>query len=408
MKISIWRFSAGPLLLALAMVVADSRGLHAADTDAQVVERAWLDHGFTAAQRDSIRAAFRAGIERNFIPGGSLLIIHKGKPIFREAFGVADLETKKPFSLDAPCRIASVTKPHTSTLMAMLVEDGKLAWDDPIDKYLPAFAGVQVRGKGAANRTPKVRELLSHTAGFPGQSALESGEWKLKTDGTLADAANDLPRQGLAAEPGTVYSYTGLGYVVAGRIAEIVTGQEFGALMKERLLVPIGATTATFYPSDEIKSRMPTVYERRNGALTRADLARRAELAGSLPNPGGRLISTLDDVGQLLMLHRNRGMVDGKRLVSPESLSALYRPQPATGRVSYGLGFNVQKTGRDGIGVRIRHTGASGTFAQLDFERDLAFVILTQVPQTQTQPFRDRLLKSIGEVFGTPESEAKN
>ena len=370
-------------------------------------EEAWLRHGFTAAQRDSIRAALQRGIDQKFVPGGALLIIHRGEPILREGFGMASLETAKPFTIDAPCRIASVTKSHTSTLIAMLVEQGKLSWDDPVDKYLPSFAGIAVRDKGPATRTPKIHELLSHTAGFPGQPAIDSGRWTIKTTGTLADAVADLPAQGLAAEPGTVYTYTGLGYMVAGRISELVTGKEYGALMQEMLFEPIGAKAATFYPSDDLKARMPTAYERKDGEFVKLDPASRPRAAAAFPNPAGSLISTLDDVGRLLMLHRNRGQVDGKQLVKPESLQALYQPQPATGRTSYGLGFNVLKVNAKGEGIRVRHTGASGTFAQLDFENDLLFVLLTQVPQTQTQPFRDGLLKAIADVFSTADERAK-
>ena len=373
------------------------------DAEAEV---AWLRHGFTGPQRDKIRAALQRGIDQKFVPGGALLIIHRGEPIFRDGFGLASLETGKPFTIDAPCRIASVTKPHTSTLIAMLVEQGKLSWDDPVDKYLPSFAGIAVRDKGPTTRTPKVRELLSHTAGFPGQPAIDAGRWKIRTTGTLADAVADLPAQGLAAEPGTVYAYTGLGYLVAGRIAELVTGKEYGALMQEKLLEPIGATTATFNPSDELKSRMPTMYERKEGELVKVDLANRPRSAATYPNPAGSLVSTLDDVGWLMMMHRNRGQVNGKQLVKPETLHALYQRQPATGRTGYGLGFNVLKVNAKGDGVRVRHTGASGTFAQLDFENDLIFVLLTQVPQTQTQPFRTGLLKVIADVFSASDSDA--
>jgi len=86
-------------------------------------------------------------------------------------------------------------------------------------------------------------------------------------------------------------------------------------------------------------------------------------------------------------------------LVKPETLAALYERQPATGRTGYGLGFNVLKVNAKGEGVRIRHTGASGTFAQLDFENDLILVLLTQVPQVQTEPFRAGLLKTVGDIF---------
>jgi CubicO group peptidase (beta-lactamase class C family) len=365
-------------------------------------EAAWLADGLTAAQRDDIRAAFRWGIRRRFIPGGALLIVHRGKVVFREAFGVADLETGRPFTVDAPCRIASVTKPHTATLMAMLVEDGKLAWDDPVDKYLPRFSGVKVRGKGPAARQPKIRELLSHTAGFPANKEPESNARKVKTGNkTLADAADQLAADGLATEPGSVFAYTGSGYIVAGRIAEIVTGREFNVLMKERLLDPIGATTAVFYPfaSKELKARMPTMYQRQEGRLVKRDDSSRGEGAMPFPSPGGGLISTLDDVGRLLLLHRNRGMVGAGRRIAPESLRALYQPQRATGPEGYGLGFNVLRTGADGVGDRVRHIGASGTLVLMDFKRDLLLVMLTQVPQTQTLPFRAQVLKAVGSVF---------
>lgn len=74
------------------------------------------------------------GLERKWVLGGAVLVIHRGEPVFREGFGVADIETQRPFLPDAPCPIASLTKLHTTTLIAMLVEQGKLSWDDPVDK----------------------------------------------------------------------------------------------------------------------------------------------------------------------------------------------------------------------------------------------------------------------------------
>lgn len=364
-------------------------------------DRAWRAHGFTAEQRTSLREPFSWGIENRFIPGGALLIRHRGETIFREGFGVADLETKKPFAPEAPCRIASVTKPHTAMLIAMLVEEGKLAWDDPVDKYLPQFAKVSVRGKGVASRPPKVRELLSHTAGFPGNDERRAARGESKTDGTLAGVVDALARAGLAAEPGSTYAYSGFGYMVAGRIAEVVTGQEFGALMSERLLKPIGASTAVFLPAApaSLRAQMPTMYERQDGQLVKTRAAAAGEEAMKFPNPGGGLVSTLDDVGRLLLLHRNRGVVAGKQFIAAESLQALYRPQPGTKRAGYGLGFNIEHTDATGVGDRLRHGGASGTLALLDLRQDLIVVAFTQVPTKQTQPFGDRLMQAINAVF---------
>jgi CubicO group peptidase (beta-lactamase class C family) len=179
----------------VSVVESDDQRALPASRDAKA-EAAWQRHGFTGAQRNAIHAALQRGIDQKFVPGGALLIIHRGEPILREGFGVASLETAKRFTIDAPCRIASVTKPHTSTLIAMLVEQGKLSWENPVDKYLPSFAGIAVPDKGPAARTPKVRELLSHTAGFPGQRAIDSGRWKFTRSDTLAGAVANLSAQG--------------------------------------------------------------------------------------------------------------------------------------------------------------------------------------------------------------------
>lgn len=363
--------------------------------------KAWQAHGFTGAQRENVREAFRWGMEKQFIPGGALLIVHRGAPVFREAFGLADPETGRPFTADTPCRIASLTKPHTATLLAMLVGEGKLSWDDPVDKFLPNFAKLTVKGQGAAARPPKIRELLSHTAGFAGNTERRSGEGTIRMNGTLAEAVDDLARAGLVAEPGTSYAYTGTGYMVAGRVAEVVTGREFAALMSERLLKPVGATTAVFQPAapPALAARLPAMYQREGGRLSKVDLSTRDETKVSFPNPGGGLISTLDDVAAVLLLHRNHGVVAGKTLVAPEMLQAQYRAQPATGRMGYGLGFNVMHADANGVGDRLRHIGASGTLALLDFNQDVIVVLLTQVPAKQTQPFTDRVMKAVTAAF---------
>lgn len=365
------------------------------------VEKSWIEHGRTAAERDRLRNIMKEGIERGLVPGGSVLVMHRGEVIFREAFGVADLKSKAPFTVEAPCRIASVTKPHTSTLIAMLVEDGLLKWDDPVDKHLPFFKGLKVRGAGEAKRTPVLSELLSHTAGFPGNVVTKAGDWPIRRDGTLGHVVEDIAAKGLVAQPGAAYAYTGLGYLVAGRIAEVVTGQEFAALMQKRLLDPIGAKDAGFRPAAEVRAKIPTPYERKAGKLELVDVATKMETAWDIPNPGGGLISTLDDVAKLALLHRNKGLVGDKRLVAEDSLRQLYKPQPGSRKAGYALGFHVEKLGSDGYGTRVRHVGASGPILEIDFENDLAVIVFTQVPQSAQ--LRDRVIQETYKIFGVPE-----
>lgn len=361
-------------------------------------EKAWLEHGRTPADRDRIRAIMAEGVDRKLVPGGSVLILHKGEVVLREGFGVADLDSKRPFTIDAPCRIASVTKPFTSTLMAMLVEEGLLSWDDPVDKFLPEFKGITVRDRGAAKRAPLIRELLSHTAGFPGNQVTKAGRWPIRREGPLGEIVKGIAAKGLVAEPGQAYAYTGLGYMSAGRVAEVVTGQEFSALMTKRLLEPIGADEAGFLPSDQVRSLVPTPYDRAGGTLKAINIAERMESAMNVPNPGGGLVATLDDVSRLALLHLRRGKVGDKQIVAEASLRALYKPQFGSRPDGYALGFNTQKIGPDGYARRVRHVGASGPILEIDFEHDLAIIVFTQVPQSAQ--LRDRVIQETYRVFG--------
>jgi CubicO group peptidase (beta-lactamase class C family) len=359
----------------------------------------WIAHGFTAAQHETIRDAFQAGIREKFVPGGAILIFHRGDVILREAYGVADLDTKRPFTVDTPCRIASITKPHTTTLLALLVESGKLSWDDPVGRWFPELRAPLVDGQ-PARTAPSLRQVVSHTAGFPSDEELRSGRYTQARDGTLSTAAEAAARQGLSRQPGTAYAYASIGYLVAGRIAEQVTGQQFDALLRERLLAPIAATTATFRPSPELLRLVPPPYQRDDAGFKPLDVARFPDIKATYDKPGGGLFSTLDDVTRFFLLHRNHGMVEGRRLVRRETLEELYRPQPFTPGEGYGLGFNIVRRGPGGIGAAVRHTGASGTFGLVDFEKDVIVVFLTQVPQIETEPFRRRLLQAIGAVLG--------
>ncbi len=357
-------------------------------------EGSWGDHGFTQSQRDRIHSVFQQGIDRKAIPGGALLIIHEGEVVLREAFGVADIETNRPFRVDSPCRIASLTKPHTATMLVLLSQQGLLSLNEPVDTYLPEFQGIKVRDEGPAKHAPTIAECLSHTAGFPGNNALKSGRFSVDFDNSLKDTIEDLATQELLAAPGTRYAYSRLGFMTAARVAEVVTNKTFPDLMREVLLLPIGANDATFFPAGEFESRMPVPYERTKQGFK----LRVGDPLGKIINPGGSLISTLDDVARLMLLHRNRGEVGGKKLVSAEDLTQMYVPQPGTTGTGYGLGFNIMKKREDGTASRIRHTGAAGTLAVLDFDKDLIFIVLTQVPQQQTLGWRSQLVKAIDQV----------
>lgn len=363
-------------------------------TASQLPKGSWESHGLDPAQRGAIRQAFQRGIDERFIPGGSLMIIHNGEVILHEGFGVADLDSKRQFEANATCRIASLTKPHTATTLAILAGEGKLSFDDPVSKYLPAFKSMTVRGQSNQAKPITLAMCLSHTAGFASNNQLKAGEFSLDFNGSLAEVVDALATHDLFYEPATAFGYGRLGYMTAARVAEIVTGKPFDQAMEEVLFEALGSTDSTF-DYESVADQIPTPYVRSSAGLK----IRTGEPMGSVINPGGSLVAPPTDVARLLLLHRNGGKVDGRQVVPEEALQQTYVSQPGRGKAKYGLGFNIIKQRPNGTASRIQHTGASGTIGIIDFDLDLITIVFTQVPQAQTNKWRGPLLKAIFDTF---------
>ena len=351
----------------------------------------WLGHGFTEAQREELRALLRDSAAKQEISGAAFLLIHKGEVIFREGFGYADLETKRPFRPEDPCFIASLSKSISSTVMVMLDERGVLSLDDPVEKWLPAFKGVRVQGKTAPAAPPLVWQLLSHRSGLPGNADPGAARAPNGPKSHLDELIAGWIKTGLLAEPGARFAYGNAGYLTASRIAEVAAKQDFEALLSTLLLEPLGMSHTTFRPSPEALKTAPRRYNRTKKGLEPETRQPPLPAPGGLVNPAGGLFSTVDDLGRYLLFHLNGGAWGGKQLVSKKALARMYRPHP----VAYGLGFNV------GGSPKIRHLGASGTLLWLDFEHDSAGVLLTQVPWGNHHELIPRLTGKIASFYSS-------
>src|SRR5712671_477440 len=205
------------------------------------------------------------------IPGAIILIQQHGQPVYFENFGVRDVATKLPMTVDTIFRLYSMSKPITSVAAMMLVEDGKLSLDDPVSKYIPAFAdvkvGVEKRDEHEKpslvlepiNRPITIEDLLRHTSGltygFYGDGAVRKlyvNSDLFKGDFDNAEFAERLARLPLAEQPGTLWDY-GHSTDVLGRVIEVVSGQSLFQFEKQRLLDPLGMTDTAFYVADSAK-----------------------------------------------------------------------------------------------------------------------------------------------------------
>lgn len=359
---------------------------------------------FDDTARAAVRAELQALIDEGYYPGASILLIHRGETVMREALGLSDIETKRPFSVDDLCWLASTGKIFTATLMASLVEDGLLSFDDAVEKTFPEFGAIALRTGGKPARPVLLRHAMSHTSGLPGNAWIEQNGIRQDDPELRGYFFPETPRHfiegclkiGLVAEPGARMLY-GRPMDLCACVAEKVTGKPFTRLMEERVFAPLGLKNTTIRPDAEALKRLVPLYQSSERGVFRPDnfgleVAERQNKL--LSTAGGGVYATLDDVGVLMRLHLNRGRHEGRQLWKPETLARLYEPQPGTDG-KYALAFQVMKSTLNGASTLYNHPGYSGPVAWFDFERDLAGVILMQSNTTDRGKHHQRVFNVI-------------
>ena len=332
--------------------------------------------------QDSPGAALRPYIERKEVAGAVVYVGSKDKTLSLEAVGFADVEAKTPMKTDALFWIASQSKHITAAAVLMLVDEGKIALDDPLEKHLPEFKGLKVAVEEDAEhallkkpaRLVTIRDVLSHTSGMAFSSPME----KPTLDAlTLKDAVRSYAMMPLRFEPGTKYQYSNAGINTAARILEVVAGVSYERFMHDRLFGPLGMKDTTFWPDDEQVARLAKAYKP-NAAKDGLEETPISQLTYplSLPHrqamPAGGLFSTAVDCARFLRMVMNGGELDGRRYLSEAAVKEMTKRQTAeTIKDSYGLGWSV------GPGT-YGHGGALATNMSVDEKRGLILVFLVQ------------------------------
>ena len=322
-------------------------------------------------------------VEKHELAGAVALVADKDKVLAVETVGFADIAGGKKMAADSVFWIASQSKPMTATAVMMLVDEGKISLDAPVEKYLPEFRGQMVvaekDGEHALLRKPThpitVREVLNHMSGMPFKSAIEVPT----LDGLpLAAAVRSYAMTPLQTEPGTHYQYSNAGINTAARILEVVSGMAYEDFMQKRLFEPLGMKETTFWPTTEQGARVAKSY-RPDAAKTGLDEIPVNQLIYPLsdrvrrfPMPAGGLFSTAQDTALFCRMLLNGGELNGKRFLSEASFKELTKRQtPDTVKDSYGLGFSV---GGDSFG----HGGAHATNMEIRTSKGLVIVWMVQ------------------------------
>jgi CubicO group peptidase (beta-lactamase class C family) len=347
------------------------------------------------AQPDPIQSYLQALVRNHTIAGAVTLVANRDGVIYLKAVGERDAAAKAPMAADDLFWIASTSKPMTATAFMMLVDEGKVNLNDPVEKYLPEFKGQMVAlphvdaAKGAVGaadpqKTPQlvpanhpilVREILSHTSGLPFRSSAQPGALDTLP---LKDAVRSFAAEPLIFQPGTSYVYSNEGLNTAARIIEVVSGMPYEQFMQERLFTPLGMKETTFWPTAEQVSRVAKTYKLDPAAkgLQEVPIEQLTyplnDRQHRFPMPAGGLFSTAEDVSKFCRMILKGGTLNGKRYISPASLHEMTsRQNGGMGGTNYGLGWNVSESG-------FGHGGANKNLMEIDAAKGWILIFMVQ------------------------------
>ena len=374
--------------------------------------------GFDAERLARLDSAMAKVVKDGRVAGMSTLLVRHGKMVQFKTYGQASLADARPMTKDTIVRIYSMTKPVTGVAMMMLFEEGKWNLDDPVSKYIPELAnltvlsGVDDKGQITtvpAKRSPTMRELMSHTAGFGyGLEYTNPVDKQFRDKMVLAspslqEAVNRVATIPLKFQPGTDWAYS-VAVDLQGYIVEKLSGQTLGAFMKSRIFDPLKMKDTAFYTGPEKAPRLAALYigEPKTGKLFEAKSIAGNTLPTYIKPPlmesgGGGLVSTTSDYGRFAQMVLNKGELDGVRLLSPATVElmgtnvipkdVLVSSNGSTvarfnESVGFGLDFMVVNDPRRAGSLVGKGTmswgGAAGTWFWIDPANDLYFVGMIQ------------------------------
>jgi CubicO group peptidase (beta-lactamase class C family) len=301
----------------------------------------------------------RREVDGGRLPGAVALIARRGEIGLFEAVGQQDPGTGTPMKTDSIFRIYSMTKPVVSVAVMMLVERGQLLLSDPVSRWLPEYANQKVAtatGLEPVRQEATVQDLLRHTAGltyeFLGDSPVQRqyGAVKIASrERTNAEFSQTLAALPLQFQPGTVWAYSRATDVL-GRLVEVVSEQGLGAFLQAEIFGPLGMVDTGFAVPPEQQHRIaePFAHDPDGGVPMKVLEPRQVT---AMEGGGGGLMSTAMDYARFLQCLRNRGELDGVRLLGPHTVDYMTADHlgdiPADGTLlppghGFGLGFAVR------------------------------------------------------------------
>ena len=361
--------------------------------------------GVSSTRLERLDAGMRQFVDDGRLAGVVTMMARHGKTVHFSNAGLKDIESDEPITEDSIFRIYSMSKPITGVAMMMLYEEGKWRLNDPVTKFIPEFANLQVvAGDGPngeplledATRSMTMRELMTHSSGLAyglGASNVVDRKYReirvLDSSKPLQEMIDTLATLPLLYQPGARWYYS-IAVDVQGYLVETLSGQPFDQFLQERIFDPIGMIDTAFYvPADKL-DRLALIHSQdENGALVAPQRGGDVTQPPAGPSGGGGLFSTTTDYMRFSQMLLNGGELDGPRLLSPRSVKmmrtnhlqeqALGTMRPGTG---FGLDFGVimdpAAAGEPYSTGVFQWGGAAGTWFWIDPVEDFVFVGMIQ------------------------------
>lgn len=400
--------------LALTLAALSTAALSIGGFAAPVATGKPEEVGLSSARLEVLTNTIKKWVDTKQVPGASAMILRKGKLVYNITVGMRDSAKNAPLQEDSIFRWYSMTKPIVSVAAMSLVEEGKLALNDPISKYLPEFkemkvatetydatTGNQIYTTAPAKRQISVEDLMRHTSGITYGEPLnvstqvrklykEAGIWSQKW--VLADFTKALARIPLMYEPGSMWEY-GHSTDVLGRVVEAASGKTLDVFLKERIFDPLEMTDTAFQvPQNKLERLAQPQPDPVTGKTPELlDVSQPATFFAG----GHGLVGTMNDYLRFAQMLLEGGTLNGKRILGPRtvaymasnhvhpgiSTSGVFLPGPGYG---FGLGFGVrlERGMSEWMGSEgdFYWGGYAGTYFWVDPKENLTVVFMTQEP----------------------------
>jgi CubicO group peptidase (beta-lactamase class C family) len=399
--------------------------------------------GMSKAAFDRIESHLRERyVEAGRFPGTQLMVHRRGHLVHHSLQGFADIERKIPVKDDTIFRIYSMTKPIASIAFMMLVEEGRVALEEPVHKYIPEWKNLGVFQAGVwpafltrpPSRPMQIVDLMRHTSGltygFQQRSNVDAAYRELKIgevekDGTLSSMIADLTKIPLEFSPGEAWNYS-VSTDVIGYLIGLISGKPFEQFLRERIFDPLKMNDTGFFVPPEKAHRLAACYsaspqgamtfhatDRKGGLTLQDDPAKSSFLSPpSFISGGGGLCSTAADYLTFCRALLNGGELDGVRLIGPKTLALMTSNHLPGGKtlpelsrslfseatyhgIGFGLGFSVTldpaQTLIPGSAGEYAWGGAATTSFWIDPAEELIAIFMTQVLPSTATPIRREL-----------------